>query len=197
MQETSEDWDHQCGEGRWHFLNDVKEAARYGILTAWLTHTAALRSVLDVGCGEAILYHHLKARGLGKYCGVDLSEAALSQTALKQTKAQLQQCDLESFLPQVGANYSAIVFNEVLYFCEEPEGQLNRYAEFLEDNGVIVISMYSPARKGSGANRTIKRIWEETDIKERWQVLDDLELTSFSKNIGWKLRLVTPARRKG
>lgn len=195
MEDLSGDWDRQYEAGRWHFLNDIKEAARYGILSAWLGQTATTHAVLDVGCGEAILYHYLKPSGLQRYCGVDLSEIALSNAKVGEEHVQLVQSDLESFNAKPEETFSAVVFNEVLYFCEEPELQLNRYAKFLEDDGVIAISMYTPAREKSGANRSIKKIWDETDKTDLWQVLDDLELKSFSKNVGWKLRLVRPARQ--
>ena len=195
MEDLSDDWDRQYKAGRWHFLNDIKEAARYGILSAWLGQTAANRAVLDVGCGEAILYHYLKPLGLQQYCGVDLSEIALGNARARLECAQLVQSDLESFNVKQEDTFSAIVFNEVLYFCEEPELQLNRYAKFLEDDGVIAISMYTPSREKSGANRSIQKVWGETDNTDRWQVLDDLELKSFSKNVSWKLRLVRAARQ--
>ncbi|SFK91371.1 Methyltransferase domain-containing protein [Pseudovibrio ascidiaceicola] len=194
MEELSDDWDRQYEAGRWHFLNDIKEAARYGILSAWLGQTGTTRAVLDVGCGEAILYHYLKSSGLQRYCGVDLSEIALGNANVAEECVQLVQSDLESFNVKTADKFSAIVFNEVLYFCEEPELQLNRYAKFLEDNGVIAISMYTPAREKSGANRSIQKVWSETDKSDHWKVLDDLELKSCSKNVGWKLRLVRPVR---
>ncbi|QUS57276.1 class I SAM-dependent methyltransferase [Pseudovibrio brasiliensis] len=194
MEEQSEDWDRQYKEGRWHFLNDIKEAARYGILSAWLGQTEASRNVLDVGCGEAILYHYLTASGLQHYCGVDLSETALSKAEVIPNEAQLVQSDLENFSPKSGQRFTAIIFNEVLYFCEDPEQQLKRYAEFLEPDGVIAISMYTPAREKSGAHKSLQKVWAETDKATHWQVLDDLELNSRSKNVGWKLRLVKPVR---
>jgi 2-polyprenyl-3-methyl-5-hydroxy-6-metoxy-1,4-benzoquinol methylase len=194
MEELSDDWDRQYKAGRWHFLNDIKEAARYGILSAWLGQTGTTRAVLDVGCGEAILYHYLKSSGLQRYCGVDLSEIALGNANVGEECVQLVQSDLESFNAKSEDTFSAIVFNEVLYFCEEPELQLNRYAKFLDDDGVIAISMYTPAREKSGANRSIQKVWGETDKSNHWKVLDDLELKSYSKNVGWKLRLVRPAR---
>ncbi|KZL06069.1 class I SAM-dependent methyltransferase [Pseudovibrio sp. Ad26] len=194
MEDLSDDWDRQYEAGRWHFLNDIKEAARYGILSAWLGQTETTRAVLDVGCGEAILYHYLKSSGLQRYCGVDLSEIALGNANVAEECVQLVQSDLESFHVKTADKFSAIVFNEVLYFCEEPELQLNRYAKFLDDDGVIAISMYTPAREKSGANRSIQKVWGETDKSDHWKVLDDLELKSYSKNVGWKLRLVRPVR---
>ncbi len=197
MENLSDEWDRQYKAGRWHFLNDIKEAARYGILSAWLEQTATTRAVLDVGCGEATLYHYLKSSGLKQYCGIDLSEIALGNACVTKDCTWLVQSDLESFTPKPEDTFSAIVFNEVLYFCEEPELQLNRYAKFLEDDGVIAISMYTPAREKSGANRSIRKVWGETNNTDRWQVLDDLELKSYSKKADWKLRLVRPVRKPG
>lgn len=56
---------------------------------------------------------------------------------------------------------------------------------------MIAISMYSPKRPESGANRLIARLWEATDGDE-WEVLDDCRLTSDAKNVTWRLRLIRP-----
>lgn len=192
MEDPSSNWDREYHEGRWHFLNDIKEAARYGILSAWLGQCDAADKVLDVGCGEAIFYHYLKTLGLKHYCGVDLSEAALARAKVDLNHAELIKSDLVSYTCKPEQRYSAIVFNEVLYFCENPEIQLRKYAGYLSDNGVIAISMYAPDRETSGANKTIKKVWQETDNSIQWRVLDDLELKSSAKNVGWKLRLIQP-----
>ncbi len=194
MAGQSEEWDHQYTQGRWQFLNELKETARYGIISAWLTQTQSVDSVLDVGCGEAILYHHLKSSDLQNYHGVDVSDVALNRAKRAFENVHLTQSDLESFTPKHSELFSAIVFNEVLYFCEKPERQLERYASFLKPAGVIAISMYTPSRGTSGANKSVQRLWQETDNLECWQLLDDLELKSKVKNVSWKLRLVSPIR---
>lgn len=193
-QHKTEQWDEQHASGKWDFLRNVNEVARYGILAAWLQRCNALQAVLDAGCGEALLYHHLKPFGLGCYTGIDVSKSALTKAKVDPDHGKLVTADLEHFDVGSMPQYSGIVFNEVLYFCEQPEKILQNYAMVLKQNGVIAISMYAPERPGSGANRSIRRVWEETDDAHQWQVLDDIDLRSDAKNVRWKMRLVQPKR---
>ena len=179
------EWDEEYRAGRWDFLQDVKESARYGIVAGWLASTRSTRALLDVGCGEGLLYHHL-ALPPARYVGVDLSPASFEKATLDPATCRFVAADLHNFQPEDGERFSAIVFNEVLYFSPEPEAQLLRYAGMLEEGGVIAVSMYAPKRPTSGAHKLIARTWEAL---EAWTVLDDLTLSSAAKDVTWKLRL--------
>ncbi|PTW57610.1 2-polyprenyl-6-hydroxyphenyl methylase/3-demethylubiquinone-9 3-methyltransferase [Breoghania corrubedonensis] len=182
------EWDEEYRAGRWDFLHDVKESPRYGILAGWLASTRTTRALLDIGCGEGLLWRHL-AQSPARYVGVDLSPASFEKASLDPATCRFVASDLHDFEPDDGERFSAIVFNEVLYFSQEPEAQLARYAAMLEEGGVIAISMYAPKRPTSGAHKLIARVWEASDA---WTVLDDLTLSSAAKGVTWKLRLVRP-----
>ncbi|WP_321505056.1 class I SAM-dependent methyltransferase [Breoghania sp.] len=185
---TAAEWDEEYRAGRWNFLSDVKESARYGVHAAWLASVGKTRAILDVGCGEGLLWHNLPRRP-EHYVGVDLSAAAFDKADIDFDSCRLEAADLHHFQPAQDEIFSAVVFNEVLYFCEEPEIQLPRYAAMLEEGGVMSISLYAPNRPESGAHKLISRIWETTD---QWDVLDDITMTSAAKNVTWKMRLVRP-----
>lgn len=189
---TSDGWDEEYRSGRWAFLRDLEESGRYGIIGMWLSLSDAMESVLDIGCGEGLLYERLKPMGVRRYVGVDLAPAALEIANVDPAIASLRAGDMHTFTPQEKETFSAIVFNEVLHFAEDPAAVVSRYVPFLAKDGVIAISMYSPKRPDSGANRLIARLWEATD-GEQWQVLDDYRLTSDRKNVTWRLRLIKPA----
>ncbi|MAA98649.1 MAG: ArsR family transcriptional regulator [Stappia sp.] len=188
---TADGWDEEYRRGRWSFLRDLPESGRYGIIGMWLSLNGALDSVLDIGCGEGLLYERLAPMGVGRYVGIDLAPAALGIANVDADKASLRAADLHTFTPEPGEAFKAVVFNEVLHFSEDPAAAVARYVPFLEPGGVIAISMYSPKRPESGANRLIARLWEATDGDE-WEVLDDCRLTSDSKNVTWRLRLIRP-----
>lgn len=190
--ETAAEWDDEYRRGRWAFLGALTESGRYGILTGWLAETGTAASVLDIGCGEGVLLRHIEPLNPRRYVGVDLSAAAFENTTIAADRGRFEAADLHEFVPRAGERFSAVVFNEVLHFCDDPGAQLSRYAAFLEPGGVIAVSMYAPDRPQSGANRIIERLWAATDGDD-WQVLDDLSLTSRAKNVTWKLRLVRPA----
>lgn len=190
---TPEGWDQEYRGGRWAFLRDIPESGRYGIIGMWLSLNECMDNVLDIGCGEGLLYERLRPMGIKRYVGVDLAPAALEIANVDPAIASLRAGDMHTFTPEKGETFSAIVFNEVLHFAEDPIAIIARYIPFLNANGVMAISMYSPKRPDSGANRLIARLWEATDGPE-WQVLDDYRLTSDRKSVTWRLRLVKPVR---
>ena len=188
---TPEGLDTEYQAGKWDFINALEEQPRQGIVAAWLVACDALSSVLDVGCGEGNLCRYLLPHGLGDYLGVDLSGAALANAAGLYPQAAFRDADFNTFEPDQGATYSAILFNEVLSYTDDQAGQIARYRKWLRPDGVMVVSMYAPNRPASGAHAEIARAWKATDGAQ-WTVLDDLVLTSSAKNVTWKLRLVRP-----
>jgi 2-polyprenyl-3-methyl-5-hydroxy-6-metoxy-1,4-benzoquinol methylase len=191
---TAEGWDEEYEAGRWAFLRDLPESGRYGIIGMWLLLNKAFDRVLDIGCGEGLLYERLAPLGLKHYTGVDLAPRALEIANVDPSIASLQAADMHSFTPGEGEHYSAVVFNEVLHFADDPAAVVSRYVPFLAEDGVIALSMYSPKRPESGANKLIARLWEATDDASRWQVLDDYRLVSDKKGVTWRLRLIKPLR---
>jgi trans-aconitate methyltransferase len=190
---TGEEWDAEYREGRWGFLLDTKEVGRTGVICAWLKATGAGARVLDIGCGEGVLFRHLDQATLESYVGVDLSEEALARADIDRARARMVAADLQSFRPQPGEAFSAIVFNEVLHFADEPGGEIARYAEWLQPGGVIAVSMYAPWKETGGGYAKVRQMEEGTSTAD-WELLDALELTSQAKNVRWRMRLVRPAR---
>ncbi|MCB1490791.1 MAG: class I SAM-dependent methyltransferase [Rhodobiaceae bacterium] len=182
-------WDAEYEAGRWDFLRGLKQLSRSGLIAAWLKEAGALGHVLDVGCGEALLHPFLKPYGMARYTGVDVSPKALDLARARTGPDDtLVEATLEGF--EAGdTRYSAVVFNEVLYFPRDPAGELRRYRAFLAPGGVIAISMYAPNRPESGAHKAIAAVWAETD-GDGWTVLDDLTIHGEIKDVTWKLRLV-------
>lgn len=191
---TAAGWDEEYEAGRWAFLRSLPESGRYGIIGMWLNLTESNAEVLDIGCGEGLLYERLAPMGLKRYVGVDLSPASLKIANVDPEIASLRAGDMHSFTPHEGETFSAIVFNEVLHFAEDPGAVVARYVPFLKEDGVIAFSMYAPNKPTSGANKLIAKLWEATDDEAKWDVLDDYRLTSDKKNVTWRMRLVKPVR---
>jgi len=189
---TGEEWDAEYREGRWGFLLDVKEVARTGVISGWLRATGTGTRVLDIGCGEGVLFGHLDSSALDSYVGVDISEAALATARVDRNRARLVAADLESYAPEPGETFSAIVFNEVLHFAEDPGAELKRYSDWLAPGGIVAVSMYAPWKETGGGYAKV-RAMETASEDPYWEILDALELVSQSKNVRWRLRLLRPA----
>lgn len=188
---TGEEWDVEYDDGRWDFLLDIKELGRTGIIASWLRTTKTGARILDVGCGEGVLFPHLDQEALKAYVGVDFSEKALAGAKVDPTRSRLVAADLESYTAEPGERFSAIVFNEVLHFAADPGAEIARYVEWLEPGGIIAVSMYAPWKETGGGYAKVLAM-EAATSSDGWKVLDALELTSQAKNVRWRLRLIQP-----
>jgi len=182
-------WETEYRAGRWAYLKGLQEAARYGVVTAWLRHTMRPGALLDVGCGEAILAGHLARDRVTRYVGVDVSQAALELATLDAAWARLVCGRLEDFTPAPGERFAAIVFNEVLFFTDQPGAMLARYRGWLAPDGIAIVSMYQPPRPDSGARRATEAVWAALD-DPGWRPLDEVQLTNATKQLTWRMRLV-------
>jgi len=181
-------WETEYRAGRWAYLKGLQEAGRYGIVTAYLRHAMRPGALLDVGCGEAILAGYLDRAQVTRYVGVDVAQAALDLARLDRAWGTLACCALEDYAPAAGERFSAIVFNEVLFFTDRPAAMLERYRGWLEPDGIVIVSMYQTPRPDSGARRSVEAVWQALD-GAGWQALDETSLTNVTKQLTWRLRL--------
>jgi 2-polyprenyl-3-methyl-5-hydroxy-6-metoxy-1,4-benzoquinol methylase len=185
-------WETEYRAGRWAYLKGLQEAARYGIVAAWLRHAMAPGALLDIGCGEAILAGYLGRPRVSRYVGVDISQAALDLARLDAGWGRLVCRPLEDFVPEPGERFAAIVFNEVLFFTDHPDRELARCRAWLEPGGLVIVSMYQTPRPQSGARRSVEAVWRALD-GAGWAALDETALTNVTKQLTWRLRLVRAA----
>ncbi len=142
---ASEEWNAQYLGGRWSFLADPQEAARYGAIAGLARSQGEPSSLLDVGCGEGQLRFHLAKGPEGFYCGVDVSQAAIDRARERVYPGDELLCqDAEVFSPN--RRFSAVVLNESLYYFQDPLGQARRYLAMTEQGGVLVVSMFESPR---------------------------------------------------
>ena len=145
-------WDQAYAGGEWDRLFDVTELAHYSIIVGYF---AALRpggSVLDVGCGSGVLHRHLARVGYRRYVGVDGSEEALAAARQEAGDNARFVCgSADRYAPD--EPFDAVVFNEILYYLDDPVGTVQRYARHLNPEGIVLISIF----RGIGVNA--RRIW--------------------------------------
>ncbi len=189
---SGEEWDEEYRDGRWGFLLDVKEVARTGAIAGWLRATGTGQRVLDIGCGEGVLFSHLDRPALESYVGVVICAEALARARVDRSVSRLVEADLQGFEPAAGESFTAVVFNEVLHFAEDPGAELARAAQWLAPGGVIAVSMYAPWKETGGGYAKVTAM-ETASAGPSWTVLDALELVSQAKNVRWRLRLIRPA----
>jgi 2-polyprenyl-3-methyl-5-hydroxy-6-metoxy-1,4-benzoquinol methylase len=167
-------WEEQYRAGRWSFMRQLDEAARYAVIAAFVRRLAPGGAVLDVGCGEGLLVDELRPHGYRRYLGIDVSEAAIAQGASRaDATTELVAADAESAVP--AGPWDVVVFNESVYYFHNPLATLLRYEAVLAPGGAFVVSTFQSRRADAVVRALLRRyrVVEATTVsnaKGRWTV---------------------------
>jgi 2-polyprenyl-3-methyl-5-hydroxy-6-metoxy-1,4-benzoquinol methylase len=168
---TKEGWETQYENGEWRFLTNIEELGHYSIIQGYLLYYEKTESILDVGCGEGVLQQRLNKVGYGRYVGIDLSEQAISIARMNENvTTRFMQVRAENFKTE--EKYDAIIFNEILYYFDDPISLLQHYEQYLSKDGIIIISMC--------VHRRSTRIWEK--LSSKYSFLDDTKIYNRTGN---------------
>ncbi len=180
-QDRRAEFEEQFRTGEWAFLEGVAELSRYSIITGycqWLE----VKSVLDVGCGQGVLAERLKPLDYAAYLGVDFSAEAVSaaQAAHGDRRTRFVTGDAAVFQPD--GRFDAIVFNECLYYLDDPAQVLADYARALATpNGRFIVSIHRTPRN--------ERVWPLIDKVAA--VVDAVTVTNQA-GTAWIVKLMAP-----
>lgn len=134
--------DSQYASGEWNYLRSLTETPRFGIVGAYSRRLGQGKAVLEIGCGDALLFEHLNPDHFAHFTGVDISAVAIEKTRpYWSDKVEFLAAEAESFTP--ARRYGVIIFNEVLEYFDDPLAVVRRYEPFLEPDGCFIVSMFS------------------------------------------------------
>jgi len=166
--DVPDDGTYDAGTGPWDGLRALPELGHYALIAGYLRRLAPELGprpgpVLDVGCGEGLLLEHLGRDW--RYRGIDLSDAAVERA--REAVGPGQQVDVaDAATHRPSGPLAAVVFNECLYYLDDPLGAVERCCEPLVDGGLAVVSMYDAP--------VTRRVWATLD---RWAApVDRVEL---------------------
>jgi 2-polyprenyl-3-methyl-5-hydroxy-6-metoxy-1,4-benzoquinol methylase len=163
------DWDAAFRDGEWDYLSSLGEMPRYALIAGYVRKFKPNGTVLDAGCGQAILLDHLDV-GLIAYSGFDVSETAIAEARQRAPRARLSICSVEEYQTDRTATFDVIVFNEVLPHVDDPLGTLDRFISILNPEGLVIISLYQNTDQQSRAT-VLTRILEDEISAGRYSVL--------------------------
>ena len=184
---TPEAWDRSYKMGLWTFLHEPREAARYGVVSAFVRAFGKGGRVLDLGCGEAVLYHYVEEIAAG-YVGIDISARAIDSARVDAQRARLLVADIAATPLTDFANHSVVVLNEVLYHVEDPMAFLGAIRDAMPDDGVVILSMFQPAATDTRIRPIVHGIWDAVG-RTGWPVLAAVTIADRG-GAAWDIRVI-------
>jgi 2-polyprenyl-3-methyl-5-hydroxy-6-metoxy-1,4-benzoquinol methylase len=180
---SKEIWDSQYSNGKWNFLGHLDQLARYSVVAGYLQYLKPGGSILDVGCGDGILLERLSPTGYSKYLGIDISEAAIDKAVQKQNEqAAFITGDAEKYVPI--ESFDVVVFNESLYYFNDPLDVVGKYIKALKEDGIFIISTYL------GSERALSILG---GVKSAYFSLVEVKITHKAKS--WICTIFSPFRK--
>src|ERR1700686_461748 len=121
-------------------LADPQEDGRFGALMQVL-HRYDHGPMLDLGCGDGLLWKRYRPVSDSLLIGVDYSDTAVAKAnSMALPNTEFRAADYRSFDP--GRQLSVVVFNESLYYIDSFLDAIAKAESFLSETGVVVVSMF-------------------------------------------------------
>jgi len=193
-------WDDDAGD--WRNLSAATQVPRYDALARIISTFCPGGSILDVGCGEAILLNFLPKSTV--YLGVEPSRMAAASARLRCGQDCIVNLAAEDF-DAAHRQWDCIVFNEVLYYTSAPLRLVRKYARLLRPGGIMVVSIFQrpePALRrrllwwawpGAIPNIRCSQVVHDFMITEDWSIeLDEFIAKPESRHC-WRIFVAKPS----
>lgn len=180
--QPAETWEAQYAAGRWDYLAQLSELARFSVLAGYICHLKAGAAVLDAGCGQGILLRRLPSACYSRYVGIDLSDSAIAVAQKQQSeRSTFLVADCEAYSP--AERFDVIVFNEVLCCLSDPVRTVERYARSLNPDGLLLVSLCTAARGSATILRRLKRAYA---------AVDEVQVVHGVRKVSWACAALRP-----
>ena len=183
--QSAQTWEAQYAAGRWDFLAELSELARFSVLAGYICHLKPGGTVLDTGCGQGVLLRRLPASCYSRYVGIDLSGSAISVAQEHANeRSTFLAADCEEYSP--AEQFDVIVFNEVLCCLSDPLATVERYARSLNPGGLLLVSLCTAARGSATLLSQLKRAYA---------TVDEVRVVHGGRKVSWVCTALRPEAR--
>lgn len=173
-------WEKQFRGANWDYLYTEAEKDHYLAIAALLKKQGIGR-ILDVGCGQGVLFYYLKQEFAQlDYLGIDISENAVLKAKASFSGVDFKQLDFD--YQKLEGKFDWIIFNETLYYFNNPLATIEKcISQNLNNGGSFIISMCDYVGHDV--------IWEK--LKQRFNFLHFEEIVNADQQ-KWKVGLFKP-----
>lgn len=182
LMHSEKTWDKEWKSGAWEYLETVAvERSRIAVIGGVLIpmYAAKNASVLEVGCGEGAITDYFPAAQKASYVGLDISKEAI-HAAKKARGPPMKFVHAAAHNFQPTHKFDAVVFSEVLYYVEY-EKVLAQYREYLNPNGIVIISIFR-----QGETQLYENIFQHA--RTVFSQIDEMDISGmFRRKKGAKL----------
>jgi trans-aconitate methyltransferase len=173
---SSEVWERKYRDEHYD-LRDPQEDGRFGALMQVLRRYDD-GPILDLGCGDGLLWKRYRPLSRSLLVGVDYSDTAVAKAnSLRLPETEFRCADYRNF--NFGRQFSVVVFNESLYYIDDFLDAISKAESFLSENGVIVVSMFDTL--------VTRRIWKSLMERRKW--LQSLSVQDHRSKRVWTIRV--------
>jgi trans-aconitate methyltransferase len=173
---SSEVWERKYRDEHYD-LGDPQEDGRFGALMQVLRRYDD-GPMLDLGCGDGLLWKRYRPLSGSLLVGVDYSDTAVAKAnSLALPETEFRCGDYRNFDP--GRKFAVVVFNESLYYIDAFPDAVSKAESFLSENGVIVVSMFDTL--------VTRRIWKSLMERRKW--LQSLSVQDHRSKRVWTIRV--------
>jgi len=185
--QSAQTWEAQYASGRWDFLAELSELARFSVLAGYICHLKPGGTVLDTGCGQGVLLRRLPVSCYSRYVGIDVSDSAIAVAREHPNeRSTFLVADCEEYSP--AEHFDVIVFNEVLCCLRDPLRTVERYARSLNPGGLLLVSLCTAARGSATVLGQLKRAYA---------TVDEVRVVHSGRKVTWACTALRPETRGG
>lgn len=135
-------WNYKFSTGRWDGLKELEEVPRFSVIAGFLPFfKPGGHNVLEFGCADGVLYSRLHRELVNYYEGIDISSYVIqsAQEMYGSGSVKFVSADMDTYKPS--QLFDFIIFNEVLCYSKDYKALLQRTANFLNNDGLIICSL--------------------------------------------------------